>query len=256
MSNVEKYEQNEQCDSDTEWNWRSGIKHDAGKVMELVKTGNMWTNGLNETVELEDTYIYPLVKSSDVKKQRVHTEFRKYLLVPQKRIGEETDSIQQNAIKTWNYLNSHREFFERRKSSIYKKAGTFAVFGIGDYSFKPYKVAISGMYKDPIFAILPEDEGTPIMCDDTVNFVGFDTMTEADIFCAALNSKQAKELLHSLVFIDSKRPYTINILKRVDVIELLKRTSITALNDISNTTILEEDVKKFTERYSKISALF
>ena len=28
-----------------------------------------------------------------------------------------------------------------------KKAGTFSIFGIGDYSFKPYKVAISGLYK-------------------------------------------------------------------------------------------------------------
>ena len=46
--------------------WRSGIKHDCSKVMELYKKGNKFINGFGEIIELEDTYIYPLLKGSNV----------------------------------------------------------------------------------------------------------------------------------------------------------------------------------------------
>ena len=43
--------------------WRSGIKHDCCKVMELSREGKKYRNGLGELVELEEMYIYPMLKS-------------------------------------------------------------------------------------------------------------------------------------------------------------------------------------------------
>src|SRR6185503_8721668 len=45
--------------------WRSGVKHDCSKVMELTVTAEGYANGYEEFVELEETYLYPLLKSSD-----------------------------------------------------------------------------------------------------------------------------------------------------------------------------------------------
>ena len=100
------------------------------------------------------------------------------------------------------------------------------MFGIGPYTLKKYKVAISGMYKNSRFAILPEKDGKPIMTDDTVYFVGFDDMEDAKVFCATLNSDLSQTLLKSLVFKDEKRPYKKELLKRIDVIEIIKHSTL------------------------------
>ncbi len=44
--------------------WRSGIKHDCSKVMELCREGGHYRNGLGELVELEEAFLYPMLKSS------------------------------------------------------------------------------------------------------------------------------------------------------------------------------------------------
>jgi hypothetical protein len=46
--------------------WRSGIKHDCSKVMELYKNGTYYINGLGEKISLEDLYLYPMLKSSEL----------------------------------------------------------------------------------------------------------------------------------------------------------------------------------------------
>ncbi|MFV0281082.1 MAG: hypothetical protein ACK5JM_10040, partial [Rhodoblastus sp.] len=54
--------------------WRSGVKHDCSKVMELaVDEHGALTNGLGESVDLEPDIVFPLLKSSDVSKGRVRT---------------------------------------------------------------------------------------------------------------------------------------------------------------------------------------
>lgn len=45
------------------------------------------------------------------------------------------------------------------------------MFGIGDYSFAPYKVALSGFYKKPLFCLLYASK--PVMTDDTAYFWHF-----------------------------------------------------------------------------------
>lgn len=51
---------------DPRYIWRSGVKHDCSKIMELEPVREGFRNGLGEIIMLEKNYIYPLLKSSDV----------------------------------------------------------------------------------------------------------------------------------------------------------------------------------------------
>ena len=91
---------------------------------------NTLRNKLEEKVEIESDFLFPLLKCSDLANGR--TEPKRFVLVTQTRVGEDTSRISAIAPLTWNYLYSHRKLFEARKSSIYPARIPFALFGIGD----------------------------------------------------------------------------------------------------------------------------
>lgn len=195
--------------------WRQGVKHDCSKIMELSKNldGYGYINGNKDKIDIEDTVVFPLIKSSHIKKPII-TTFKKDVIITQKKIKEDTIFIKEIAPKTWKYLNENIELFERRKSSIYNNAPAFSMFGIGDYSYSKYKVAISGFYKNPIFSLLYAEK--PVMLDDTCYFLSFNNYNYAYISMLILNSSKVQEFLVSIAFIDSKRPFTKKILERID----------------------------------------
>lgn len=198
--------------------WRSGVKHDAAKVMEFTRDNGAFINGLGERCEIEDEYVFPLLKSSDLANGRLRPT--RHVLLTQHRVTDPTDEIKRSAPKTWHYLLDHAEKLDKRGSSIYAKRARFAVFGVGDYSFAPAKVAISGLYKNLRFHAVGSTGGKPIMVDDTCNFIPCDSKSEADFFANLLNSETAQRFISALVFSDAKRPVTIDVLKRIDLKKL------------------------------------
>ncbi|HEV2295114.1 MAG TPA: hypothetical protein VGR35_14770 [Tepidisphaeraceae bacterium] len=202
------------------YTWRSGIKHDAGSVMEFSVKGDQLINGLGEVVEIEDDYVFPLLKSSDLGNGRV--TIRKAVLVTQRHTGDTTAEIRRTAPKTWAYLTQHAAVLEDRKSSIYENRPKFSVFGIGPYSFAPWKVAVSGLYKDISFVIVPPDGERPVMVDDTCYFIPCKTQEEAELLFEMLVSGPAKAFLNSLIFRDSKRPITADVLRKLSIVELAR----------------------------------
>ncbi|HBK82081.1 MAG TPA: hypothetical protein DDZ41_00540, partial [Flavobacterium sp.] len=107
-----------------------------------------------------------------------------------------------------------------RKSSIYNNKPPFSIFGVGDYSFKPYKVAISGLYKTFHFTlVLPQNE-KPVMLDDTCYMLGFDKLEFAVYSLILLNSETTMQFLQSITFPDAKRTFTKDVLMRIDLWEL------------------------------------
>lgn len=194
--------------------WRQGVKHDCSKVMELSEKHGVFYNGKKEVVEIEDSILFPLVKSSMFKKPIINA-FSKYVLVTQKKVREDTTYIKNIAPKTWRYLNDNIEFFSNRKSSIYHGAPQFSMFGVGDYSYSQYKVGVSGFYKKPLFSVLYSNENKPVMTDDTSYFICFDSYDTAYVVMLLLNSKPVQEFLMSIAFLDAKRPYTKKVLERL-----------------------------------------
>lgn len=222
VSDIDAYERNKHLDGGcSTYVWRSGVKHDAAKVMEFTNDGNKLFNGLGQRVEIEDDYLYPLLKSSDLGNGR--SEIRKSVLVTQRRTGDDTSEIARIAPKTWAYLLEHSSLLDERGSSIYAGRPRFSVFGIGPYSFAPWKVAVSGLYKNATFMVLPPVAGRAVMVDDTCYSIPCKSETEAEFLVGILNSKPAQEFLHALIFFDAKRPITIDVLRRLSFVELARK---------------------------------
>lgn len=196
--------------------WRSGIKHDCSDVMEFQKAGESYINGLGEIVEIESTYLYPLLKGSDVANSRIGKTNR-YVLVTQKTVGESTSPIKKLAPKTWEYLESHAKYLDERKSRIYKDNPQFSIFGVGSYTFAPYKIAICSLYKKLAFQLIKQIEGKPVVFDDTVYFLSFDKQQEANKIFSILSSPLAKDFYSALIFWDEKRPIKTSILNSLNL---------------------------------------
>ena len=206
--------------------WRSGVKHDCSRVMELkeVQKG-LYRNGFGEIVELEEDFLYPMLKSSDLAKGPPFN-FTKKMLITQRYVGENTGYIKNTAPKTWRYLNVHSESLDNRASTIYCNQPRFSVFGVGDYSFAEWKVAISGFYKSLNFSVVGPLEEKPVVLDDTCYFIGRRNKDEAYCLAEILNSKVAREFFSSLIFWDSKRPITTGLLNRLDITALAQELNL------------------------------
>jgi hypothetical protein len=202
---VQDYDESSIVDGKSKFVWRSGVKHDCSKVMELEQINGHYKNSLGEDINLENDLIYGLLKSSDLKKDKT-SSFRKLTIITQKKIGQETKYIKDKYPLTFNYLTSHKEYFDKRKSSIYKGKPSFSIFGIGDYSFVPYKVAISGLYKSTHFTLVNPSISKPIMLDDTCYFIGFENLKMAEIAHYLVNSELVQKFL-KLMRIDFEKAF-------------------------------------------------
>jgi hypothetical protein len=205
--------------------WRSGIKHDSSKIMELQRTEAGFFNKLGEVWVLEEEYVYPMYKSSDIS-GKVAPSPRRWMLVTQRSVGEETLSIKMRAPLTWEYLKAHANALDNRRSSIYRNRPRFSVFGVGEYSFSPWKVAISGMYKELSFEVVGSHQGKPIVLDDTCYFIACQTREEAEFLAFLLNSSAAKEFYSAFIFWNDKRPITAKLLRRLDLVALVKELGV------------------------------
>jgi hypothetical protein len=199
--------------------WRSGIKHDCAAVFEFREQGAGLVNGLGESVDLEPTLLYPMLKSSQVARGNVPPSMHR-VLVPQRRVGQDTDPIANRAPKTWQYLLRHSERLDRRASRVYRGQPRFSIFGVGPYTFCRWKVVVSGFYKTPQFVAVGPVRGRPVVCDDTCYFLACGTSGEADKVARLLNGKLAQDFLSAFVFPDAKRPLTAEILNSLDVAAL------------------------------------
>jgi len=222
LSNVTTYKQL-RClrGEDKNYTWRSGIKHDCARVMELSRVEAAFVNGDGDRYTLEEEFLYPLLKSSDISNGRIAGRL-KYMLVTQRYVGEDTSRISSIAPKTWSYLQANREALAKRGSSIYKKRPDFSIFGVGDYTFAPWKVAISGFYKRLNYVVVAPIDDRPVVFDDTVYFLACASEREATFVYELLNSDEAKRFFNAMIFWEDKRPITIEILKRLSLQSLAR----------------------------------
>lgn len=201
------------------YRWRSGIKHDCVSVMELSASGaGMFQNQLGETINLESEIVYPFLKCTPLSHGRLDPD--RWLILTQKRVGEPTGGLATSAPKAWKYLQSHAGRFAARKSSIYLRGESFALFGVGDYALMPWKVAVSGLHRPPRFRVVAPFEGKPVLFDDTCYFIPFETQEEAEIVAFILNSKPCTEFLQALSPPEAKRPVTVDLLQRFNIREM------------------------------------
>lgn len=257
VSDVQNYELSEKYDGKFPFTWRSGVKHDCTKVFELKRINGHYFNKFKETLEIEDDLIFPLVKSSQLKHSILENS-ENYVIITQRKIGQETSFIKIKSPKLYKYLESKKTLTNNRKSSIYKGKPAFSIFGIGDYTFKRYKIAISGLYKKAHFALLIPKDDKPLIADDTCYTIGFDNLKFAVIIAYLLNSDKCIKFLESITFRDAKRVYTKDILMRINLKKLLENTDDAIIFEHCNNTIKKvnsslsitfDDITEFRQKF-------
>jgi hypothetical protein len=250
VSNTNLYKFSHSIDGVCPFEWRQGMKHDLSAIMELERVNGYFVNGREEKVVIEDGLVYGILKSSDLKQQAI-SQSRKFTIVTQKKVGQDTSYIQQEFPQTFQYLQSHKQSFEQRKSSIYNNKPDFSIFGIGDYSFSPYKVAISGLYKTFTFSLILPSVNKPLLLDDTCYLLGFEELDYAVFTTILLNSDKATKFLRAITFSDAKRMFTKDVLMRIDLFKLAQQYSeITLQHDVDSfneTHNLQVSIQKWGE---------
>jgi hypothetical protein len=249
VADASRYAESSEIDGVCPLPWRQGIKHDAARIMELrgavgggisevsphregrdsleAKFGRL-QNKLGEIVDVEPEFLYPLMKGSDLFHERSPFPER-FVIVTQRTLTEDTRKLRHEAPRLWKYLTSHVKVFENRKSAVFAGRPQFSLFGVGDYSFAPYKVSVAGFYKMAKFRILGPIHGQPVMVDDTCYFVACHSAEHAALVAALLNDPLCENLMSSLVFKDAKRPIVKAILQRVDLKAILRVADVAAL---------------------------
>jgi hypothetical protein len=211
---------NASTNSNSQWTWRSGIKHDCSSVMELLSDGQSLRSQAGRALDLEPRYLFPFLKGSQVASGQVQPTRR--VIVTQRNTGDDTKTIAHTAPQTWKYLLQHGEQLDARRSSIYKNRPRFSVFGIGDYTFTQWKVAIAGLYKKLEFRVVGPYRRKPVLFDDTTYFLPCPAREIAEEIVGILHSDPVQQFFRSQIFWDEKRPITSDLLNRLDLASLLK----------------------------------
>jgi len=230
--------------------WRQGLKHDAAAVMELDVAvrgaAACYRNRLGQDVDIEPDFVYPLLKGADLRKPPGERLCRA-VIVTQQRIGQETSTLEQRAPRLWSYLQTHRACFKTRKSSIYRCGPEFALFGVGPYSFAPWKVAVSGLHRPARFRAIGPVDGRPVMFDDTCYLLPCQSAGEAAVLSALCNSPITLGLIHAMSFPDAKRPVTKGLLQRIDLSAILDRVDRNELAARARTELAEHPAREVDE---------
>ena len=209
----------------TELQWRSGIKHDLSRVLELSLINGKVTRQDGSVINVESEVLFPLAKGADVANNRTECESRR-MLITQRSLGESTSAMKQSWPKAYRYLKKHRSDFDARKSSIYRGRDPYALFGIGPYTFQPWKIAICGLYKRLQFTLLGPIDGRAVVTDDTCYSLSFETQREAKKILRLLRSPLATDFFNARIFWDAKRPITAEVLRQLDVDKLAKEIAV------------------------------
>lgn len=216
VANVDLFQQIRQYIGPSPFRWRSGIKHDCISVMELTHVKKeLYRNRLGELAELENTFVYPMLKGSEL--VRNHFDPSRYMLVTQHHTNAQTSVIESLAPKTWAYLNTHSSRLDNRASAVYRNRPRFGIFGIGPYSFAPWKLAIHGFTQEWSAQVVGSHMGKPIVLDDTTYFLPFTEKSHVSVVDKVLNSDIARSCIDALVFWDSKRPITARALSLLNL---------------------------------------
>ena len=236
---ISDYQEANDIEGKSQFIWRQGIKHDCSKVMEIERYNDHFKNGLDQEVEIENDLVFGLLKSSDLKVKQTNS-YRKLTIITQKKIGQNTDYIHKDYPLTFEYLWKNKDYFDKRKSSIYKGKSNFSIFGVGDYSFMPYKVAVSGLYKSTHFTLVLPENGKPIMLDDTCYFISFNKLPQARIAHYLLNHEHTQQFLKAIIFPDSKRSITKDVLMRINFHKLYSLFDPSSVQNDLDAVTLEE----------------
>lgn len=200
-----------------------------GKTGEgAVEVGNITERAKNKmkslTASLEKEFVYPLITGSDI--SFWHFEYSRYILLPH---NKESKMYPVNYGEISKYPLTKR-YFEKFKKELEDRKGFtsfdkkihlenyYALQRIGDYTFKPYKVAWRYIAKE--FTPCVIESVTDIYLgrknsipNEKIIYIGLDQKEEAYFLCGVLSSKTIREIINSFIVNIQISPSTINNIK-------------------------------------------
>lgn len=172
---------------------RHGVKDDAEAVFSVDRS---------RLDELDDGLVYPYIKSRHVVKYGLFGhELR---LVPVRKANEDNESLlHEQYPATYEYLDSHRDQLAARSSSWLDDGPFYNIFGVGEYTWAPYKVVWCRLGFKPHFAVVSTVEDPDlgerlVVPGDHYMFIGTDDEREAHALCALLNSAVYQKSLQGI----------------------------------------------------------
>lgn len=197
----------------------------------LVVISNI-TEGAKRKVEsvqaaIEPDLLYPLLRGRDVKRWKAAPSA--YIIMAQdpiKRRGIEENEMKTQHPKTYVYLKRFEETLRKRKSRgvtdmIKKGAPFYTMFGIGDYTFAPYKVVWTRVATDIGAAVVSSSQTVTgykvIVPIETATMVAFDDSKEAHYFCSLMNTSPFRFAVISYSVESTGGFGSPHILKRVHI---------------------------------------
>jgi SAM-dependent methyltransferase len=157
-------------------------------------------------IPIERKLIFPAIRGRDI--SRWHASPSVFVVVPQdpqKRVGYEESWMKQSLPHTYSYLLRFRGFLLSRGSRVVRelaeRTAFYTTYGIGEYTFAPFRVVWSRMARD-IFAAVVSDYPTPAgvksgIPTETTSFIPFQQEEEAHYACALLNSAPVRFYIRS-----------------------------------------------------------
>ena len=142
------------------------------------------------TTEIEGALVFPLLRPRDI--SRWHAEPSAHILLvqdPEARRGIDEGTLSTEYPRTYKYLERFRSVLAERRDrgtrQIVEHGGPFySIFGVGDYTLRPFKVVFSRIASDVAAAVV----GREVVAQETITLVSFDRRDEADYVCSVLNS--------------------------------------------------------------------
>ncbi len=177
------------------------ILEDKDKYL-LIENSNIGRKKVKSVKALvERDLIFPLLKPRHIKKWEIRGEPYDIIL-PHTKYGRNNETeLMEEQPKTYHYLLTYKDELLGRKSRWFKGNDKpfYTLFGIGEYTFKPYKVVWSMIGYLPYFAVASSFNdgfiGDKILIpDNTIGYISFDDLDEAFYVCAILNSNFAKKI--------------------------------------------------------------
>lgn len=165
--------------------------------------------GPARSVRVEADMLFPLIKgASDFEACYLKPTHNLFTFVPNNGITQKayTDSLQRinNLPKTKAFFSSFRGILESRSTYKGRMPGApyYAIYNVGDFTFKPWKVVwaeMSGSFSAAVAGSgeVPHIGSRPYVPDHKVYFVAFDEAAPAYFLCGILNSQIVREYVES-----------------------------------------------------------
>ncbi|MEF8900236.1 MAG: N-6 DNA methylase [Halovenus sp.] len=162
---------------------RHGLKDDAKDVFGIER---------GQLATLESDHVYPYIASRHVVKYGL---FGYDLhLVPLRKANEDNEAeLRRTCPDTYEYLAANREALEDRSSTWLEDGPFYNVFGLGEYTWSPYKVVWCRLGFKPDFAVVSTVDDAEfgekqVVPGDHYMFIPTGNKTEAHFLCGLLNS--------------------------------------------------------------------